>query len=93
LLSPKKLNASDSYLVVAHRERTQREENRKRFAKQHRNNAAGKVLEHDPEKWTPVFRKRSCSNKKMADEHDSTQLKHALAARLCRRHRIRRDAG
>jgi hypothetical protein len=24
------------------------------------------------------FPKRSCSNKKMIDEHDSTQLKHAL---------------
>jgi hypothetical protein len=48
------------------------------------------LLEHDPEKWTPVFprdkreafARRSCSNKKMTDEHDSTQLKHALAASL-----------
>src|ERR1700712_4534255 len=23
--------------------------------------SAGRPLEHDPEKWTPVFRKRSCS--------------------------------
>jgi len=36
------------------------------------------VIEHDPEKWTSVFRKDSCSNKKMIDEHDSTRLKHAL---------------
>jgi len=44
--------------------------------------------EHDREKacpaldagWKPVFRKRSCSNKKIADEHASTQLKHALEA-------------
>jgi hypothetical protein len=35
-------------------------------------------VEHDPEKWEPVFPKRSCSNKKMDDEHDSTQLNHAL---------------
>jgi hypothetical protein len=25
-------------------------------------------LEHDPEKWEPVFGKRSCSNKKL--DHD-----------------------
>src|SRR6266566_1825548 len=45
-------------------------------------------LEHDPEKWRPVcpwdkreaFARRSCSNWKMTDEHDSTQLKHALGA-------------
>jgi hypothetical protein len=48
------------------------------------------VLEHDPEKWKPVFprdkreafARRSCSNNKMTDEHDSTQLKHALNERL-----------
>jgi hypothetical protein len=50
LLPPEKLNESDSYLVVARRESTRCEENRKRVAKQHRNNAAGKVLEHDPQK-------------------------------------------
>jgi hypothetical protein len=45
-------------------------------------------LEHDPEKWKPVFprdkreafARRSCSNNKMTDEHDSTQLKHALVS-------------
>jgi hypothetical protein len=36
--------------------------------------------EHDPEKWTAVFPKGSCSNKEMTGEHDSTRLKHALAA-------------
>src|SRR6478672_1243910 len=25
------------------------------------------VLHHDPEKWVPVFRKRSCSNKRIED--------------------------
>jgi hypothetical protein len=36
------------------------------------------VIEHDPEKWASIFRKDSCSNKKMIDEHDSTRLKHSL---------------
>src|SRR5260221_12422369 len=27
--------------------------------------ARGRHLEHDPEKWVPVFRKRSCSKKKI----------------------------
>ena len=48
------------------------------------------MLEHDPEKWIPVFprdkreafARRSCSNNKMSDEHDSTQLKHALAPQI-----------
>jgi hypothetical protein len=48
------------------------------------------ALEHDPEKWKPVFprdkreafARRSCSNNKMTDEHDSTQLKHALVGRV-----------
>jgi hypothetical protein len=35
-------------------------------------------LEHDPEKWTPVFRKRSCSNKRITLEFDSTQLNQTL---------------
>src|SRR6266700_75978 len=29
-------------------------------------------LEHDPEKWEPVFGKRSCSNKKLGHNLDST---------------------
>src|ERR1700729_2998898 len=33
--------------------------------------AAG--LGHDPEKWVPVFRKRSCSNKKIERDGDSTK--------------------
>src|SRR6202011_1344955 len=36
-------------------------------------------IEHDPEKWKPVFRKRSCSNKRMTLEPDSIQLNQALA--------------
>jgi hypothetical protein len=28
-------------------------------------------LEHDPEKWIPVFRKRSCSNEKIERNDDS----------------------
>jgi hypothetical protein len=28
-------------------------------------------LEHDPEKWAPVFRKRSCSNKKIERDDES----------------------
>src|SRR5262249_57087743 len=35
--------------------------------------------EHDPEKWVPVFGQRSCSNKKMSEETDSTQLNQSLA--------------
>jgi hypothetical protein len=27
--------------------------------------------EHDPEKWVPVFRRRSCSNKKMERDDNS----------------------
>jgi hypothetical protein len=29
-------------------------------------------LEHDPEKWEPVFGKRSCSNKKLDHDPGST---------------------
>jgi hypothetical protein len=36
-------------------------------------NASDAVLvEHDPEKWEPVFGKRSCSNKKLDHDPDST---------------------
>jgi hypothetical protein len=37
------------------------------------------VLEHDPEKWVPVFGQRSCSYKMMSEETDSTQLNQSLA--------------
>ena len=29
------------------------------------------AVEHDPEKWTPVFGRRSCSNKKLKRDDDS----------------------
>jgi len=35
-------------------------------------------LAHDPEKWTPVFRKRSCSNKKIERDDDSKKSHLAL---------------
>jgi uncharacterized protein (DUF2147 family) len=38
---------------------------------------AGRI-EHDPEKWAPVFRKRSCSNKKIERDGDSTKSYLAL---------------
>src|SRR5712664_685234 len=48
-----------------------------------RNNDRGCVLmsgqEHDPEKWVPVFRKRSCSNKKIERDDDSQKSHPALA--------------
>jgi hypothetical protein len=34
--------------------------------------------EHDPEKWVPVFRKRSCSNKKIERDDDSQKSHPAL---------------
>jgi hypothetical protein len=37
-------SAPDKYRVAAPRERTSDQENRQRFAKQHRNNAAGRVF-------------------------------------------------
>jgi hypothetical protein len=37
-------------------------------------------LEHDPEKWVPVFRKRSCSNKKIERDDESKGSHHALEA-------------
>jgi hypothetical protein len=36
------------------------------------------TLEHDPEKWVPVFRKRSCSNKKIERDNDSKKSHPAL---------------
>src|SRR5260370_42019357 len=41
----------------------------------------GQGLKHDPEKWVPVFRKRSCSNKKIERDDDSKKSHPALAAR------------
>ena len=38
------------------------------------------ALEHDPEKWEPVFGKRSCSNKEVERDDDSTKNHSALAA-------------
>jgi hypothetical protein len=46
--------------------------------KKGRRRIRGVALDRDPEKWTPVFRKDHASKKKMTDEHDSTQLEHAL---------------
>src|SRR5262249_35804827 len=37
----------------------------------HRDRAAQLRLEHDPEKWVPVFGKRSCSKKKLERDDDS----------------------
>jgi hypothetical protein len=36
-------------------------------------------LEHDPEKWEPVFGKRSCSNKELERDDDSKKNHPALA--------------
>jgi hypothetical protein len=35
-------------------------------------------LEHDPEKWEPVFGKRSCSNKEVERDDDSKKNHPAL---------------
>src|SRR6516164_75601 len=35
-------------------------------------------LEHDPEKWVPIFGKRSCSNMKLEQDDDSTTNHPAL---------------
>ena len=40
-----------------------------------------KILEHDPEKWIPVFGKRSCSKKKLERDDDSKKSHHALACK------------
>src|SRR5215472_16112142 len=34
--------------------------------------------EHDPEKWAPVFRKRSCSTNNLKRDDDSKRSHHAL---------------
>src|SRR5215203_740178 len=36
------------------------------------------VLKHNPEKWLPVFEKRSCSNKEVERDDDSTRSHRAL---------------
>src|SRR6516162_3893650 len=54
-------------------------------AKQHDGEEAGcdkamhAILEHDPEKWEPVFGKRSCSNKELERDDDSKKNHPALA--------------
>jgi hypothetical protein len=35
-------------------------------------------LKHDPEKWEPLFGKRSCSNKKLERDDDSKKSHPAL---------------
>src|SRR5262249_35911096 len=39
------------------------------------------ALEHDPEKWEPVFGKRSCSNKELERDDDSKKSHPALERR------------
>src|SRR6516162_125674 len=39
------------------------------------------TLEHDPEKWRPLFGKRSCSNKELERDDDSKKNYPALAFR------------
>jgi hypothetical protein len=46
--------------------------------------AAKRRLEHDPEKWMPVFGKRSSSNKEVERDGDSKKSHPALAAELAR---------
>src|SRR5207302_7305269 len=41
----------------------------------------GLRLKHDPEKWVPVFRKRSCSDKSIERDDDSKKSHHALMHR------------
>src|SRR5437764_13737207 len=48
------------------------------------------VLEHDPEKWKPVFGKRSCSNKDLERDDDSKKNHPGLGC-LCRARRCARE--
>ena len=53
------------------------------------------MLEHDPEKWEPVFGKRSCSNKEVERDDDSKKNHPALThrrpmPRCCRRIALQR---
>jgi hypothetical protein len=43
------------------------------------------MLEHDPEKWEPVFGKRSCSNKEVERDDDSKKNHPALAEAMTAR--------
>jgi hypothetical protein len=45
---------------------------------QHRRWHFAPTLEHDPEKWQPVFGKRSCSNKELERDDDSKKNHPAL---------------
>src|SRR5262245_4523898 len=49
-------------------------------------------LEHDPEKWIPVFGKRSCSNNKLERDDDSKKS-HPVLARLLGERADRRRRG
>src|SRR6202051_4480178 len=40
-------------------------------------------LKHDPEKWIPVFRKRSCYNKALKREDDPKKSHPALERQFC----------
>src|SRR4029077_16792644 len=40
------------------------------------------ALEHDPEKWVPVFGKRSCSSKRIERDDDSKKSHPALSAAM-----------
>ena len=46
-----------------------------------RNYSCDGTLEHDAEKWVPVFGKTSCSNNKLKRDGDSKKSHHALAGR------------
>src|ERR1700722_4490968 len=59
--------------------RASRSMSRSRWTSPRRGYECGQtLLGHDPEKWVPVFRKRSCSNKKIERDGDSTKSHLAL---------------
>src|SRR6266700_2960688 len=43
------------------------------------------MLEHDPEKWIPVFGERSCSTSKIERDDDSKKSHLALMSNPCQR--------
>src|SRR5262249_11581471 len=45
-----------------------------------------KTLEHDPEKWKPVFLNKPCANKKLELDADSTITRPALVVKVVHRH-------
>src|ERR1700680_2812857 len=53
---------------------------------------ACRCAKHDPEKWTPVFGKRSCSNNKVERDDDSKKNHPALAPRSSEHARRYTDA-